>query len=127
MSNPTDLKYAKSHEWLRVEGGEAVIGITEFAQESLGDITYVELPAVGSTITAGAEFGSVESVKAASELFAPATGTIIAVNETLSDQPELVNKEPFTGGWMLRIKLDSPAADLLDPAAYADVCAAEAH
>ena len=127
MSNPAALLYNKSHEWLRVEGEEAVIGITHFAQESLGDITYVDLPAVGDTLTAGEEFGSIESVKAASELFAPAGGEIVAVNEALADAPELVNKAPFEDGWMLRIKLDGKPEGLLDVKAYEAVCEAESH
>lgn len=127
MSNPADLLYHKSHEWLRVEGGEAVIGITNFAQESLGDITYVDLPAVGDTVTAGEEFGSIESVKAASELYAPATGEVVAVNDALADAPEMVNKAPFSEGWMVRIRLDGAPEGLLDAAAYDALCAAEAH
>ena len=127
MANPADLLYNKSHEWLRVEGDEAVIGITHFAQEALGDITYVDLPAVGDTVSAGEEFGSIESVKAASELYAPASGEIVAANDALADAPELVNKDPFGEGWMLRIKLDGAPEGLLDAAAYEDVCASEAH
>lgn len=127
MSNPTNLLYNKSHEWLRVEGDEAVIGLTQFAQEALGDITYVDLPAVGDTLSAGEEFGSIESVKAASELYSPATGEVVAVNDVLVDAPEMVNKDPFGEGWMLRIKLDDKAAGLLDAAAYEDMCASEAH
>lgn len=127
MSNPADLLYNKSHEWLRIEGDEAVIGITHFAQEALGDITYVDMPAVGDSLSAGEEFGSIESVKAASELYGPASGEIVAVNDALNDAPELVNKDPFGEGWMLRIKLESKADGLLDAAAYEDVCASEAH
>ena len=127
MSNPTDLLYNKSHEWVRVEGDEAVIGITHFAQEALGDITYVDLPAVGDSLSAGEEFGSIESVKAASELYAPASGEVVAVNDALGDAPELVNKDAFGEGWMLRIKLDGAPEGLLDASAYEDVCAAEAH
>lgn len=124
MANPTNCKYTATHEWLRVEGDEAVIGVTDFAQEALGDVTYVELPAVGDTLTAGAEFGSIESVKAASELISPASGTVVAVNEALNDAPDLVNKSAFTDGWMLRIKLAAPGENLMDAAAYEAACAA---
>lgn len=125
MSNPQDLLYSKSHEWLRVEGAEAYIGITHFAQEALGDITYVDLPAVGDTLTAGKELGSIESVKAASELYAPVSGTVSAVNEALADAPDLVNKDPYGQAWLLRITLTSPPAGLMDAAAYEAHCAAE--
>ncbi len=127
MSNPTDLLYHTSHEWLKVEGDEALIGITDFAQTSLGDITYVDLPSVGDTIEADAEFGAIESVKAASELYSPASGEVIAVNEALNENPELVNKAPFTDGWMVRIKLTAKAEGLLDAAAYEELCANEKH
>lgn len=127
MSNPTNLLYRNSHEWVRVEGDEAVVGITHFAQAALGDITYVDLPAAGKTIAAGKEFGSVESVKAASELYAPVSGKILAVNEALADAPELVNTSPFDKGWMVRVKMDGPAQGLLDAAAYEAICAAESH
>ena len=127
MSNPADLLYRKSHEWVRVEGDEAVIGITHFAQEALGDITYVDLPSVGDALTAGEEFGSIESVKAASELYAPVSGEVVGVNEALADAPELVNTAPFADGWMLRVKLDGAPEGLLDAAAYAAVCGEEAH
>ncbi len=126
MSNPADLIYAKSHEWAKVEGEEAVIGITVFAQESLGDITYVELPAVGDTVTAGKEFGSIESVKAASDLISPVSGEVVAVNESLIDTPEVVNQSPYAEGWMLRVKLSAPASGL-NAAEYEKVCAEEAH
>ena len=126
MSNPAELLYAKSHEWARIEGDEAVIGITHFAQESLGDITYVDLPAVGDTVTAGQDFGSVESVKAASDLISPVSGEVIAVNEALEAAPETVNTAAFTDGWMLRVKLSAPATGL-SAAEYEAVCAAEAH
>lgn len=127
MSHPADLQYHTSHEWLRMEGQEAVIGITHFAQEALGDITYVDLPAVGDTLTQGQEFGSIESVKAASDLNAPASGEVIAVNLALADAPEWVNKAPFTEGWMVRIRLEELPQGLMDAAAYGDWCATEAH
>lgn len=124
---PNDLKYAKSHEWAKIEGDVATIGITHFAQEQLGDLTFVDLPKVGASLTAGAEMGSVESVKAASELYSPVSGTVVEVNAALENAPEAVNQDPYVAGWMLKVKLASAPADLLDAAAYADVCAAEAH
>ncbi|WP_309382777.1 glycine cleavage system protein GcvH [Cerasicoccus frondis] len=125
MSNiPADLKYTEEHEWLRAEAdGSATIGITDHAQTSLGDITFVELPAVGDTIEKGDTFGTVESVKAASDLYAPVTGEVIAINEALDGEPELVNTDPYGAGWMIKIKIDdSEAPELLDAEAYAKVC-----
>lgn len=123
MSNiPADLVYAKSHEWLRAAAdGTATIGITDYAQSSLGDITFVQLPKVGATLKAGETFGVVESVKAASDLYLPVAGTVLAVNTALDGAPETVNSAPYDGGWMLKLKLADPAAvgALLDPAAYA--------
>lgn len=123
MSNtPAELRYAKSHEWLRVESdGTATVGITDYAQNSLGDITYVQLPKVGAALKAGETFGVVESVKAASDLYAPAGGTVTAVNTALESAPETVNRAPYADGWMLKLKLADPqaAATLLDAAAYA--------
>ena len=119
---PNDLKYARTHEWLRLEpDGAATIGITDYAQSSLGDITFVQLPKVGAILKAGEIFGAVESVKAASDLYAPASGEVVAVNSALDASPELVNQSPFDGGWMLKLKVDAaaPAAALLDAAAYA--------
>ena len=127
MSIPNDLQYNKTHEWVRVEGEEAVIGISHFAQESLGDITFVDLPEVGSLLEQGKEFGAVESVKAASDLYAPVTGEVIAVNEVLADAPETVNQSPFSDGWMVRVKLAQAPSGLLNAAEYEKVCAAEAH
>ena len=121
------LLYAKTHEWVRIEGNEAVVGITNFAQEALGDITYVDLPSVGDSVEAGSEFGSVESVKAASDLISPVTGEVVAVNDTLNDAPEVVNQSPFTEGWMLRVKLMEQPQDLLDVTAYEKVCEEETH
>jgi glycine cleavage system H protein len=122
MSNiPADLRYAKSHEWLRPEAdGTATIGITDYAQSSLGDITFVQLPKVGTTLKAGETFGVVESVKAASDLYLPVAGTVLAINSALDGAPETVNSAPYDGGWMLKLKLADPAAPgaLLDPAAY---------
>ena len=122
MSNiPADLRYAKSHEWLKLEAdGTATIGITDYAQNSLGDITYVQVPKVGATIKAGETFGVVESVKAASDLYAPVGGTVVAVNAALESSPETVNRSPYDDGWMLKLKLTDPAAasTLLDATGY---------
>src|SRR5688500_11670025 len=123
MSNiPADLRYAKSHEWLKVESdGMVTVGITDYAQNSLGDITYVQVPKVGATLKAGETFGVVESVKAASDLYAPVAGTVVAVNGALDSAPETVNRAPYSDGWMLRLKPANATAtdDLLDAAAYA--------
>ena len=121
-TNPSDLLYSKSHEWVRLEGDEAVVGITHFAQESLGDITYVELPSVGDTLTEGAEMGTVESVKAASDLFSPVSGTVTAVNGELADHPDLVNQAPYEGGWMVRVALSGRPSGLLNAADYEKLC-----
>ena len=122
MNNPTNLLYAESHEWVRVEGDEAVLGITDHAQHSLGDITYVELPAVGDTLASGQEMGVVESVKAASDLYSPVQGEVVAVYEALNDTPELVNQSPYEQGWMVRVKLSAQPDGLLSAADYEKVC-----
>ena len=116
---PDSLKYTKDHEWISVEDGTGRVGITDFAQAQLGDVVYVELPEVGSTVTAGQSFGTIESVKAVSELFAPVSGEVVEVNDALKDKPELVNNAPHET-WMVAIKLANPseAASLLDAAAY---------
>ncbi|MBI5422601.1 MAG: glycine cleavage system protein GcvH [Opitutae bacterium] len=116
MSNiPSDLKYAKSHEWLKVApDGTALVGITDYAQSSLGDITFVQLPAVGKVLKAGETFGVVESVKAASDIYAPVAGTVLEVNKALDANPEKVNTAPYTDAWILKLKLANPAdADAL--------------
>lgn len=122
MSNvPTELKYASSHEWVRAEGnGVYTVGITEHAQELLGDMVFVDLPDVGKTVDAGDDCAVAESVKAASDIYAPISGEIIAVNDELNDAPELVNSEPYTAGWIFKIKAsdESQIADLLDATAY---------
>jgi len=122
MSNvPADRRYAKSHEWLKMEGdGSATIGITDYAQNSLGDITYVQVPKVGATLKAGEPFGVVESVKAASDLYAPVSGTVIAFNAALENAPETVNRSAYHDGWMLKVKLTDSAAPetLMDADAY---------
>ena len=127
MSNvPTNLRYAKSHEWLRAESdGTATIGISDYAQAALGDITYVQLPKVGAVLKAGETFGVVESVKAASDLYAPVAGTVVAVNGLLNTAPETVNTAPYADGWMLKLQLASPteAAALHDAGAYAKLIA----
>jgi glycine cleavage system H protein len=122
MSNvPPELKYAKSHEWLKLSAdGTALVGITDYAQNSLGDITYVQVPKVGTALKAGETFGVVESVKAASDVYSPATGTVVEVNTALDANPEKVNQAPYTDGWMLKLKLASPAeaTGLLSAADY---------
>jgi glycine cleavage system H protein len=119
MTYPADLKYTKDHEWIRISGDTAEIGITDFAQQQLGDVVFVELPEVGRTIAAGEAFGSIESVKAVSELFAPMSGDVVEVNTSLKDHPESVNSEPHRT-WMVRLKLADPASisSLLDSAQY---------
>jgi glycine cleavage system H protein len=127
MSNvPVNLRYAKSHEWLKLESdGTAIVGISDYAQNSLGDITYVQLPKVGAVLKAGETFGVVESVKAASDLYAPVAGTVTAVNPALSGKPETVNAQPYDGGWMLKLKVANAAdaATLLDATAYGQLTA----
>ena len=109
MANtPEDNRYAKSHEYVHVEGGIGTIGISDYAQKELGDVVFVELPQVGSQLDANDELGSIESVKAVSELFAPVSGEVIEVNEALADKPELVNTDPYGDGWMVRVRLSTP-------------------
>lgn len=119
MSYPTDLKYTKEHEWIKVDGASATIGITHYAQESLGDIVFVEVPKVGAEITAGKTFGTVESVKAVSDLYAPATGTVTEVNGQLATAPEKINKDA-NGTWMIKVTLKNPGelGGLLSAADY---------
>jgi len=124
---PKDLLYAKTHEWVMVEDDVATVGISHFAQEQLGDLTFVELPEVGDTFEAGSEMGSVESVKAASEIYAPVTGEVIEVNEELEDAPEKVNEEPYGSGWLLKFKIKGDPEGLLDAEAYTAVVESEAH
>jgi glycine cleavage system H protein len=122
MSYPDDLRYSREHEWVRVEGGQATIGITSFAADELGDIVFVELPDVGSELRQFATFGVVESVKAVSDLYAPVSGRVVEVNEALRDAPELVNGDAYGDGWMLRVELadGDELAQLMDSAAYAE-------
>lgn len=124
MSIPADLKYTKDHEWLKLlEGGEAIIGITDFAQNSLGDITFVEVPEVGDSFDAGESFGVVESVKAASDLYMPVDAEVVEVNESLEDSPESVNTAPYDAGWIMKIKVTNPDAlnELMDATAYEEI------
>jgi len=122
MNIPDNLLYNASHEWVSIEGAEVVIGITHHAQDQLGDVTYVELPAVGSQLAAGKAFGSIESVKAASDLYAPVSGSVIAVNEALADAPEIINQSPYVDGWMVRVSLGAEPLGLLSAADYAKRC-----
>lgn len=125
---PEELHYASSHEWARLEeDGTVTVGITDHAQDALGDIVYVELPDEEQQVEAGAEAGVVESVKAASDIYAPVTGVVIAANEVLEDAPERVNEDPYGDGWFFRIQPDDPGEleDLLDAAAYDDMCSEE--
>lgn len=120
MNTPKELKYTKEHEWVKIEDGKATIGITHFAQSELGDIVFVELPEAGDAITKDQPFGSVESVKTVSELYAPLSGTVVSVNEELSDNPEFVNESPYEQAWMVVIELsnDAELEELLDADAY---------
>jgi glycine cleavage system H protein len=123
MAYPADLKYTKDHEWIRISGDTADIGITDFAQQQLGDVVYVDLPEVGRSIAAGQTFGSIESVKAVSELFAPMSGEVVEVNQALKDRPESVNSDPH-GTWMVRVRLADPGGageTLLDSRQYEDL------
>jgi len=123
MANyPEDLQYTKDHEWLRIEGERGRVGITDFAQESLGDVVYVELPKVGDKFSMGEAFGSVESVKSVNELFIPVSGEVLEINEALVDAPELVNTDPYGRGWMIVIKIlkRTEADNLLSAAEYED-------
>ena len=129
MANvPEDLHYSKDHEWVRVEGDVGVIGITDHAQNSLGDVVYVELPKAGESFSAHESFGSVESVKAVSEIFTPVGGEVVEVNEALQDEPERVNTDPYGDGWMIRIRMTNPGEvdSLLSAAEYEDFTKAEA-
>ncbi len=123
---PTDLRYTKDHEWVRVEGDEATIGITQYAADQLGDIVFVELPEQGRTLEQFATFGVVESVKAVSDLFAPLAGEVVGTNDALAGSPELVNSDPYGEGWMLRVRVDEKGQldDLLEPDAYDALVAA---
>jgi len=127
MEFPDDVRYTKEHEWIRLEGAEAVIGITDFAQDALGDVVFVELPAVGANLAQGQTFGVVESNKTISDLFAPVAGRVLAVNTALREEPERVNDEPYGSGWMIRIALAKreDLDTLLDAAGYRAFVASE--
>jgi glycine cleavage system H protein len=126
VSVPSDLRYTKDHEWVRLDGADAVIGITAYAADQLGDIVFVELPDVGKTFDQFGTFGVVESVKAVSDLFAPVGGEVLATNDDLIGSPELVNGDPYGGGWMIRVRVADPSQvdGLLEPAAYDAIIAA---
>ena len=122
MNVPNDLLYTKEHEWVKLEKDLATIGITDYAQGELGDIVFVELPKVGDPVTHMQAFGTIEAVKAVSELFAPLSGTVIEVNPGLADKPEMINQDPYGAGWMIKIKLSAPAAPaLLSAAQYQEL------
>ena len=128
MANiPDELHYSKDHEWVRVEGNVAIVGITDYAQDSLGDVVYVELPKVGDEFAANESFGSVESVKAVSEVFSPVSGEVVGINETLADAPEKVNTDPYGEGWMIRLQMSKPGEvdSILTAAEYEDFTKAE--
>lgn len=117
MTIPSDLRYTKDHEWAKLQGSEATIGITDHAQGSLGDIVFVELPKVGRVLKAGESFGVVESIKAVSELYSPLDGEVLAVNDSLTQEPGVINREPYAS-WMIKLKVNAPTDGLLDAAAY---------
>lgn len=125
MNYPADLLYAKSHEWAKIEGDKATVGISEFAQNELGDVVFVNLPQVGDAVVAGEAFGDIESVKAVSDLLSPVTGTVCEVNEAVVDAPEMVNEDAY-GAWLIKVEAVTDQADLLDATAYEAFCAEEA-
>ncbi len=120
MAYPNDLKYTRDHEWIRLGDGDAQVGITDYAAKQLGDVVYLELPAVGKALKKGEVFGTIESVKAVSELYSPVDGEVTKVNSTLVQNPENVNKDPH-GSWMIAVKVTGSSGDLLDSAAYTDL------
>ena len=124
MSYPADLKYTASHEWIRQDGELVVVGVSWFAQDSMGDVVHVELPEVGDSVDAGETACEIESVKAVSDVYSPVTGEVVEVNEALEDAPETVNGEPYTGGWPFKVRVDGggAATDLLDAEAYKTHC-----
>ena len=124
MNFPAELKYTKDHEWIKMEGDIAVIGISDFAQDALGDVVFINLPEVGDEVTAGESFGDVESVKAVSDVNSPVTGVVVEVNEELSDSPENLNSDPY-GSWIIKVEKITATEDLMDAAAYEAFCAEE--
>lgn len=126
---PQDLKYTKDHEWVRLDGNQATVGITAFAQESLGDVVYVELPEVGGSVKAHQPFGVVESTKAVSELFAPVSGKVVERNDAVVDSPETVNNDPYAAGWMIRVEMSDPGelTSLMDAATYGKYVEEQGH
>jgi glycine cleavage system H protein len=124
---PDDLKYTKEHEWARVEGKRVTVGITDFAQDALGDVVYVDVPEPGTEVRAGEPFGEVESTKSVSDVYAPVTGTVVDRNGALADSPQLVNQDPYRDGWMIVIEVTDPAEleGLMEPGAYRDLTVSE--
>lgn len=124
MNHPNELSYSKSHEWVKMDGDTAIIGISDFAQDALGDVVFVNLPAEGDDVTAAEAFGDVESVKAVSDLICPVTGKVAAINEELLDSPELLNSDPY-GAWIIKVEGITDKEELLDAAAYEEFCVQE--
>ena len=124
MNYPAELKYTKDHEWMKMEGDTAVIGISDFAQDALGDVVFINLPEVGDTVTAGESFGDVESVKAVSDVNSPVTGVVVEINEDLVDSPENLNSDPY-GSWIIKVEQITEAEEMMDAAAYEAFCAEE--
>ena len=124
MNYPVELKYTKDHEWIKMEGDIAVIGISDFAQDALGDVVFINLPEVGDAVTAGEAFGDVESVKAVSDVNSPVTGVVVEINEDLADSPENLNSDPY-GSWIIKVEKITDTEELLDAAAYEAFCAEE--
>ncbi|MFO7166962.1 MAG: glycine cleavage system protein GcvH [Chloroflexota bacterium] len=127
FNTPPELQYTQTHEWIRIEGDEATVGITDYAQDALGDVVYVDLPEVGASFEAGGIFGAVESVKAASDLYLPVAGEIIAVNEALLNSPELINSDPYGEGWLVKIRVAEGVGALMSAEAYERHVEASAH
>ena len=126
MNIPTELQYLKSHEWVRIEGDTATVGITDFAQDQLGDVVFVELPAVGKVLKQGENAAVVESVKTASDIYSPVSGEVIEVNSSLTDEPENINAEPYGNGFLFKVKISDQPTGLLDAAAYQEIAESEA-
>ncbi len=124
MNYPKELTYSKSHEWVKIDGDTAIIGISDFAQDALGDVVFVNLPEVGDDVTAAEAFGDVESVKAVSDLVCPVTGKVVEINEELLDSPEMLNSDPY-GAWIIKVEGITDKEELLDAAAYEEFCAQE--